>query len=102
MRAVKTKDEVSKILLSHRQEIEGFGVNRLGLFGSFIKGKQDVNSDVDLLVEFIKGRKKFKNFMHLAFFLEELLQRKVELVTPESLIPYLKPNILKEVEYVLH
>jgi predicted nucleotidyltransferase len=49
----------------------------------------------------MRGKKNFRNFIHLAFFLEDLLNRKVELVTPESLSPYLKPNILKEIEYVL-
>lgn len=101
MKAVQTKNEVSSILLSHRKEIEKFGVKRIGIFGSFIKGVQNKESDVDLLVEFIRGKKKFKNFIYLAFFLEDLLHRKVELVTPESLSPYLKPNILKEIEYVL-
>lgn len=101
MKAVQTKNEVSSILLSHRKEIEKFGVKRIGLFGSFIKGRQNKKSDIDLLVEFIRGKKSFKNFIYLAFFLEDLLNRKVELVTPESLSPYLKPNVLKEIEYVL-
>jgi predicted nucleotidyltransferase len=56
---------------------------------------------VDLIVEFVRGKKNFRNFINLAFFLEELLQRKVEVVTPESLSPYMKPIILKEVDYVL-
>ncbi|MBI5327582.1 MAG: hypothetical protein HZB80_04750 [Deltaproteobacteria bacterium] len=43
---------------------------------------------------------EIKDFIHLAFFLEDLLHRKVELVTPESISPYIKPQILKEVEYV--
>lgn len=101
MKVVQTKKEVSAILLSHKQEIERFGVRRIGLFGSFVKGKQKKQSDVDLLVEFIRGKKKFKNFMRLAFYLEDLLQREVEIVTPESLSPYLKPHILKETRYVL-
>ena len=101
MKPVQTKKDVSSILLSHRKEIEKFGVKRIGIFGSFIKGRQNRKSDVDLLVEFIRGKKSFKNFIYLAFFLEDLLHRKVELVTPESLSPYLKPNIFKEIEYVL-
>ncbi len=101
MKAVQTKKEVSSILLYHRKEIEKFGVKRIGIFGSFIKGRQNKESDVDLLVEFTRGKKNFKNFIYLAFFLEDLLHRKVELVTPESLSRYLKPNILKEIEYVL-
>jgi len=101
MKTVQTKKDVSNIILSHREEIKKIGVKRIGLFSSFVKGKQKEESDVDLLVEFIRGRKNFKNFMQLAFFLEELLHRKVELVTPESLSPYLKPRILKEIKYVL-
>ncbi|MFH1703245.1 MAG: nucleotidyltransferase family protein [Nitrospirota bacterium] len=100
MAAVKTKKDVSSILISHREEIEKFGVSRLGLFGSFAREKQKKTSDIDLLVEFRKGKKNFRNFMHLAFYLEELLHRKVELVTPESLSPYLKPSIIRNAEYV--
>ena len=98
MKAVQTKKELTSILLSRRKEIERFGVKRIGLFGSFIKGSQNENSDVDFLVEFIRGK---KNFINLAFFLENLFHRKVELVTPESLSPYLKPYITKEIKYVL-
>jgi len=101
MKTVQTRKDVSTILSSHRQEIERFGVKRIGLFGSFVKGKQKKESDVDLLVEFMRGKKNFKNFIHLAYLLENLLHRKVELITPESLSPYLKPHILKEIEYVL-
>jgi predicted nucleotidyltransferase len=57
-------------------------------------------SDVDLLVEFQQGEKSYDNFIDLAFLLEELTGRKVELVTPESLNKYLAPHILNEVEYV--
>ncbi|MBI5026649.1 MAG: nucleotidyltransferase family protein [Nitrospirae bacterium] len=101
MKTVQTKNDVSNILSSHREEIERFGVKRIGLFGSFVKGKQKKGSDVDLLVEFIRGKKNFKNFIYLAFFLEDLLHRKVELITHESMSPYLKPYILKEIKYVL-
>jgi uncharacterized protein len=50
----------------------------------FPKGTFSDKSDVDLLVEFIPELKTFDNFMELSFFLEELLGRKVELVTPQS------------------
>jgi len=55
---------------------------------------------VDLLVEFKTGRKTFDAFIQLAFLLEDLLERRVELVTPESLSPHIGPHILKEVKYV--
>ena len=72
----------------------------MGLFGSFARGNQKPESDVDLLVEFDPDRKTFDNFMGLAFLLEDLLERRVELVTPEALSPHIGPRILKEVEYV--
>ena len=75
-------------------------VERLGLFGSFVRGEQDPQSDVDLLVRFRPQEKTFDNFMQLGFFLEDLLQRKVELVTTESLSPYLGPHILEETQDV--
>jgi predicted nucleotidyltransferase len=66
--------------------IRSFGVKRLGLFGSFARNTGfHSESDVDLLVEFESGKKSYDNFIDLALYLEELLARKVELVTPQSL-----------------
>ncbi len=98
--AVQTKEHVLSLLQEHRDRIRSFGVKRLGLFGSFNRQQQDSESDVDVLVEFEPEHKTFDAFMQLAFFLEELFARRVELVTPESLSPYIGPCILKEIEYV--
>ena len=97
---VQTKADIVRALSEHRHRIDALGVRRVGLFGSFVRGDQKPESDVDLLVEFEPGRKTFDNYMQLAFLLEDLLQRRVELVTPEALSPYIGPKILKEVEYV--
>lgn len=84
------------ILKSHEREIKKrFGVKRIGLFGSFARGEQKDTSDVDILVEFEDPT--FDNFMNLAFFLEDLFSRRVELVTPDSLSPYIAPYVEKEV-----
>lgn len=84
------------ILKSHEREIKKrFGVRRIGLFGSFARGEQKDTSDVDILVEFEEPT--FDNFMNLAFFLEDLFSRRVELVTPDSLSPYIAPYVKKEV-----
>jgi predicted nucleotidyltransferase len=98
--ALQTKKEIVTALLEHKEQIQALGVKRLGLFGSFVREQQTPQSDVDLLVEFEQGQKTFNHFMQLAFLLEEILQRRVELVTSESLSPYIGPHILKEVEYV--
>jgi hypothetical protein len=96
----QTKEEILNILKSHIEEIRGFGVMRIGLFGSFARDQQKEESDVDILVEFLPGKKNFRNFMQLVYLLEELLRRQVELVTTESISPYLKPYIFNEVKYV--
>lgn len=72
---------------------------KIGLFGSFLRGEQRPDSDIDLLVQFEPGQKTFDNFIELSFFLEEVLQHRTELVTVESLSPYLGPYILRGVEY---
>ena len=97
--AIKTKQDVLEVLYQNRARLRALGVSRLGLFGSFVRGEQDTGSDIDLLVEFEVGQKSFDAFMDLSFFLEEILQHRVELVTVESLSPYLGPHILAEVEY---
>jgi predicted nucleotidyltransferase len=99
-RTTMTKEDILNALRANAERIRAFGVKRIGLFGSFARGRPSEDSDVDLLVEFEPGRKSFDNFMQLCFFLDETLQRRVEVVTPEALSPYLGPGILAETEYV--
>ncbi len=98
---VQTKAQVMTRLQACQQEFERLGVVRCGVFGSFVR---DVDirdeSDVDILVAFDPEKKTFRNFMNLAFHLEEIFGRRVDLVTTESLSPYIGPYILAEVEYV--
>lgn len=96
---IKTKQDILNVLDRNRSRLRALGVRRIGLFGSFVRGEQRRDSDIDLLVEFEPGGKTFDTFMELSFFLEEILQHRIELVTVESLSPYLAPHILKEVEY---
>ena len=97
---VKTKENIFTLIQGYQSQIRSFGVKRLGLFGSFVREEQHDDSDVDVLVEFEQGQKSFDNFMQVAFLLEDLLGRQVELVTPDALSPYIGPHILREVEYV--
>ncbi len=98
---VQTRAEIVRILQKHQAQVQSLGVKRLGLFGSFVREDARPESDVDFWVEFEPGQKTFDNFMGLVFLLEELLQRPVELVTPESVSPYIRPYIESELEYVL-
>ena len=98
---VQNKEQISKRMIANRAEFDKLGVERFGLFGSFVRGDQTEQSDVDLIVEFRPGKKNFDSFMELSFLLEDILGRKVDLLTPESLSPHIGPKILAEVEYGL-
>lgn len=76
-----------------------FGVKRIGIFGSFARGEEREDSDLDVLVVFEEGQKTFDNYMDLKFYLEDLLDREVDLVTEKSLKPQLKDIIMKDVVY---
>ncbi|MEQ9236969.1 nucleotidyltransferase family protein [Coleofasciculus sp. E2-BRE-01] len=97
---VKTKSQVFSILHEQQQELRRFGVKQCGVFGSFIRDAIHDKSDVDILVVFEPDQKTFDNFMHLSFFLEDLFGRAVDLITIESLSPYIGSRILDEVESV--
>ena len=88
--------DVIETLRRHGKEIrERFSVRRIGVFGSYARGEEREGSDVDILVEFDKPT--FDNFMDLSIYLENLLGREVDLVTPNSLSPYIRPMVEKEV-----
>ena len=97
---VNTKEAIVGHILDARERLALLGVRSIGLFGSFARCEQTPLSDVDLLVEFVPEKHTFDNFMEVSFFLEELLGRKVELLTPEALSPHIGPHILAEVERV--
>jgi predicted nucleotidyltransferase len=96
---VENKIQILQLLEGNAAELKRLGVTSVGLFGSFVRGEQNTQSDVDLLVQFEPQKKTFENFMHLSTLLEQLFQRRVEVVTTEALSPYIGPHILREVEY---
>ncbi|OSZ82350.1 nucleotidyltransferase [Chitinophagaceae bacterium IBVUCB1] len=99
--AVDNKASLIALLHLHKDSIKSYGVRQLGLFGSFVRDNRiDNDSDIDLLVDFEKGKKTFDNFMNLSFYLENIFGRKVELVTHSALSPYIGKHILNEVENV--
>ena len=94
---------VIETLRAHKVEIkERYSVRRIGVFGSYARGEQKATSDIDVLVEFEKPT--FDNFMDLAFYLEELFGRKVDLLTPEGVkgirIKEIAKEIMESVIYV--
>jgi len=88
-------DEILRLLGEHRAELERFGVKSLSLFGSVVRHQARETSDVDILVEFSESVGLFE-FIRLKLYIEKLLGRPVDLVTPDALKPQLRERILKE------
>ncbi len=88
-------DEVIHVLRVHRAELEEFSVGSLSVFGSVARGEAEVDSDVDLLVEFSKPVGLFE-FVGLQQHLEGLLGCAVDLATPNALRPGMRSRILRE------
>ena len=93
------KEQILELMHEKQDKIQKFGVKKIGLFGSFIRNRQREDSDIDILVEFKKGKKTFDNYMDLKFFLEDLFNRDVDLVIKEAIRLELKTNILRSVRY---
>jgi uncharacterized protein len=71
------------------------GVTRSSLFGSYVRGEQTDESDIDMLVDFPKGKGLFA-FVGLELALEQALHKKVDLVTFKGLKPRLRDRILRK------
>jgi len=94
-------DIILSDLREHKPKLASFGVNQIGLFGSYVRNEQKPQSDIDILVDFEPGKETFDNFMNLYDYLEKLFRnKKIEVVTTNGLSPYIGKHILKEVNYV--
>lgn len=92
--------DIISTLKKHEKFIrQKFGVKKIGIFGSFARGEEREDSDLDVLVVFEEGQKTFDNYMDLKFYLEDLFDREVDLVTEKALKPRLKDIIMKDVVY---
>ena len=96
-----TRERVIAAVASVERDVRALGVARLALFGSVLRNAARPESDVDLLVEFLPGKKSFGAFLALAELLEARLGRRVELVTTDALSPFIGPRILAEAEDVV-
>ncbi len=94
-----SKKDIEKILRRNKATLKKYKVNKVGIFGSFARGKTKKKSDVDLLVEFEDVIDLF-DFVHLTDELQRILKVKVDLSTPDAIKPYVKPRILREVEWI--
>ncbi|HPA59257.1 MAG TPA: nucleotidyltransferase family protein [Synergistales bacterium] len=87
------RDEIIRKIREHEKEIQDLGAERLSLFGSAVRDDLLPESDIDILVSFVMPA-DYRRYINLKFFLEDLLQRPVDLVMETAL----KPRIRKRVE----
>lgn len=98
---LEPKNPIIRKLESSLTDIQKkYGVKRIGLFGSYARGDEHTDSDIDILVEFNSGKATFDNFMQLASDLEEIFQKHVDLLTCDGVSRYIKPYIDKEVIWI--
>ena len=92
-------EDIEKVLRKYKNYLkENFYVKKIGIFGSYTRGEETSKSDVDILVEF--SEPLGWEFFDLKEFLEEMLSKKVDLVTENGIRPQMKEKILNEVIYV--
>jgi len=92
-----TAEYVLSELTKHAEVLHGFGVRRIGLFGSVARGENSQDSDLDFVVEL--ERWTCDDFLGVAFFLEDHFERKVDLVPLDSIRPELRKYIVPEIQY---
>lgn len=97
---MKNFNDTKKILKKYKNTIKvNYKVNNIGIFGSYIRGEQKKESDLDILVDFSQPV-SFFTFLDLEEYLKNKLGLKIDLVTKNALKPDIGGHILKEVIYI--
>ncbi len=90
---MKNLSEIIEILRDHREELEKkYKIEEIKIFGSYVRGEQKESSDIDLIVKFRKIPTLIE-FVRIQEELERILGIKVDLLTEESISPFIKPYI---------
>jgi predicted nucleotidyltransferase len=94
-----TREQILDFLRQHKQEMRDlFGVTKIGLFGSYARGEAKEDSDIDVAVEL--SRYSADGYFGLLHFLEDSLDKRIDLGIESNFKPILKPYIMKEIVYV--
>ena len=96
MTVAREREEILRLLRRHKPAArERFGVARLSIFGSVVRGNAAPASDIDVLVQF-DGPATSARFFGLQFWLEDITGRAVDLVTEKALRPELRPYVERD------
>lgn len=93
-----TAETILQFLHEHFQELQGMGITKIGLFGSYARNEQEANSDIDLI--FTMDNITFTQWMDVWNYLEDHFREKIDLVPEQNLRDEIRPNIMREVRYV--
>jgi uncharacterized protein len=92
-------EKAKSLLISHRRHLSRLGTRHLAIFGSTVRNEATKSSDIDILVDF-DAKKGFFVFADLKFYLEEIMNCHVDLVSTRALHPALKKRILSEAKQI--
>lgn len=96
---MKNLEELKEILTQHKEVLgKKFKVKNIAIFGSYVRGEQNQESDIDILVEFQEPVGFL--FIHLADYLQEILGVRVDLLTPDAIKPNRRRYIMEDLVYV--
>lgn len=79
--------------------LKDYGAKKVAVFGSYVRGEESQDSDIDVIVEFSE-RKSLLEFVRIERELSEELGVKVDLLTEKSISPYLIENVKKEMRVI--
>jgi len=97
---MKTLEEIKNSLIQQKSILrEKYKVNRVGIFGSYVRSVQTQKSDIDILIDY-EEVPSLVTLIELEYYLEEVLNSKIDLVTRKGIKPQLKESILDEVVYI--
>ncbi|GAK61307.1 DNA polymerase beta domain protein region [Candidatus Vecturithrix granuli] len=97
---MKTLREIKLLLAKHKPTlVKKYHINRLGIFGSYVREEQHATSDLDVLIDY-DDAPTLLTLIELEYYLSDVIGMKVDLVTTKGIKQQLKERILNEVDYV--
>jgi len=93
------KSTIKSLLIENKKLLKDFGVRKIGLFGSYLHQTETDDSDIDLLVD-ADDNMSLLRFSDLQIKLSEIFSHKIDLVSVNGISKYIKPVVMREVEFV--
>ena len=96
---MKSLEEIRQILSDQKSYLaEKYGVKEIGIFGSYVRNEQNINSDIDILIELERPpRISLIGLVELEYYLSDLLECKVDIAIKKNLKKRIGKRILEEV-----